>query len=187
MNLWHQLTSRVRALFRKRELDHELDEELRAHIELRTQANIEAGMSPEIARRDALRQFGGVEAVREDCRDQRGVRWLEQLIQDTRFGVRQLRKQLGFTTVAIFSLALGIGTCIAIFSLVNAILLRSLPVPNPQELRVVQWTAVDARLHSIDGAMHTTGNRTVADSVSSELFENLRKQSASIADLFGFA
>src|SRR5436190_7662834 len=143
MNGWRKLELRLRALFRKEKLDAEMDDEMRSHIEMQTQENIEAGMNPEEARYAALRQFGWVESIKETCREQRGVSWIENLGQDIRYGARMLRKNPGFTAVAVLSLALSIGAGTAIFSLVNAILLGSLPVPNPNELRLIKWSGTD--------------------------------------------
>jgi len=100
-------------------------------------------------------------------------------MNDLRHAFRQLQKYPGFTAVAVLSLALGIGAATAVFSLINAILLRSLPVPNPHELRVLQWTGIDARPRSISGEFSTSGNRATAECVSPSLFLGLREKVAS--------
>jgi predicted permease len=125
---------------RKRMLD-DLDQDIREHIEMETRDNIERGMSPEEARYAALRKFGNVTHVKEDTRAVWRFLWLEQLWQDIRYGLRTLAKSPGLAAVAILTLALGIGANTAIFSLIDAVMLRSLPVENPSELVLMKWGA----------------------------------------------
>ena len=128
------LISRLLATFRKSACDRELDQELRAHLDLLIEENLRRGMSPAEARHAALRAFGGVEQTKELYRDRRGLLLFEALLQDVRYAFRTMRQNRVFTAVAILSLALGIGANTAIFSLVDAVLLKSLPVDNPGQL-----------------------------------------------------
>jgi predicted permease len=126
---------RIQSLCRRGRLEAHLDEELRFHIEQLTESNIATGMNPKEARYRALKAMQGYEQKKEECRDARGVNWLENIARDVRYGVRMLRRSPVFTAVAILSLALGIGANSAIFSVIDTLLLRTLPVSHPEELR----------------------------------------------------
>lgn len=123
MNFWRRWFSR-----KKWELD--MQDELRFHLERQIAANISAGMPPETARRQAVLQLGAVEGVKENCREQRSGFWLDSFYADLRYGLRILRRNPGFTAIAILTLALGIGATSSVFSAVDRILFRSLPYPQ---------------------------------------------------------
>jgi predicted permease len=134
-----RLKTALGALLRRTQVERELDEELRYHLERQTELNIRLGMSPEEAGHAARKDFGGVEQAKEQSRDARGVRWLEDLWQDLRYGVRMLFKHKGFTLVTVLTLALGIGANTAVLSVVNAVLLRPLPYHKADELVALEY------------------------------------------------
>ena len=134
MNHWTRLFSR------RQRMMEALDQDIRNFIERETQDNIERGLSPEEARYAALRKFGNVTRIREETRDVWSFVWLEQLWQDIRSGLRQLRRTPSFTMVAVFTLALGIGANTAMYTVINDVLLRPLPYASPS--RIVWITEV---------------------------------------------
>src|ERR1051325_8116767 len=135
------LFQRLRALFQRRNLEQELDEEIRTHLEMQIEDYQRQGMTAEEARYAALRKFGGVDQVKETYRDRRGLPVVETLLRDLVYGLRMLRRSPGTTTVAILSLAFGIGVNTALFSAVDAVLLKSLPVREASRLIVFEWQA----------------------------------------------
>ncbi len=138
MRLSDKTRLRLRALFGRKHVETELHEEFHFHLEHLRDQNLAAGMAPDEARREALRELGGLSQFQEECRDARGVNFIAQLLQDVRYGLRMLLRNPGFSAVAILSLALGIGANTAIFTLINALTLKSLPVAKPEELIQIQ-------------------------------------------------
>ncbi len=144
MSLLKKLRFRLRALTAREELDAELNEELQFHLARQIAQFVEQGMDPAAARTEALRLFGGVEKVKEECRDERRVSLIDNFVQDVGYALRTLGKTKGFAALAILTLALGIGANTAIFSVVNGVLLAPLPYPDGDELMLLQAHAPDA-------------------------------------------
>jgi putative ABC transport system permease protein len=132
---------RLIALLKHDELDRGLNSEVRFHIEMETEKNIRHGMSPDEARRAALRSFGPMEKHKEDTRDARGISWLENFAADLRYGARALFKHPGYALLAVLTLGLGIGANTAIFSVINGVLLKPLPYEHGDRLVVIQQSA----------------------------------------------
>jgi len=137
MTLVSRLARRMRYLLRRTAAEREMDDEMRLHLELEIEDRVGRGLSPEEARRTALVDFGGVERFKEDARTARGVRPVEDLVQDGRYALRVLGKSPGFTAASVLTVAIGIAATTAVFSVVNALLLRPPPVPEPRRLFVL--------------------------------------------------
>ena len=138
MDWFRILVSRIVALFRRRNLDADLEDELGTHLQLAIAENVRSGMHPEEARTAALRAFGGMAQTRETYRVQRGFPWFERVARDIRFASRGLRNAPGFTLTAILTLAFGIGAVASVFSVVDAVLLRPFPFRDPDRLVVLR-------------------------------------------------
>jgi predicted permease len=138
------LAARLRGLFEHQRLERELEDEVRFHLEMQTEDNLQAGMNPAEARYAALRSFGGIEPTKERCREQRAFALVETTAQDVRYAVRTLRKSPGFTATSVAVLALAIGANTAMFSVLNAVLLRPLPYRSPEQLAML-WSEVPSQ------------------------------------------
>ncbi len=168
----HEIWSRIQGLFGRRRNDSDLSEELRAHLEMASEENIRRGMSAKEARDAARKEFGGVEQVKEIYRERRGLPMIETFFQDIRYGARILRKNPSFTAIAILTLALGVGANSAIFSVINSILLRPLPVKDPSQIAILYF-------------QH--GPKNATQSVSYPEFEHIRQQTDSpFSDVLGW-
>src|SRR5262245_45463793 len=141
--MFADLFYRLRAIFRRRAVESDLDRELRFHIECQTEKYIQAGMTSEEAARRARLDFGGAEQMKEECRSARGVALIETSMQDLTYGFRQLRRNPGFTLIAVATIALGIAANTAVFSVMNAVLFAKPPYSDPDRLLTV-WQSYPA-------------------------------------------
>lgn len=146
MSASDSLWTKLRSLFLRNRAERELDAEMQFDLDQRAAAHAAGGMNPRQAKLAAMREFGSVSLAMEECRDTRGTRWLDQLWQDTRLAFRTMRRDPAFASVAILTLALGIGANTAIFSIVNSVLLRPLPFPNSNQLVMVFATEAKSGL-----------------------------------------
>src|SRR5580700_9569663 len=166
MTLWNRTLSWTRTLLRRSRMESEMNAELGFHIEARAEDLMRGGVSRQEALRRARMEFGGIERIKEEGREARGVSFFDELFQDLRHGQRVLRKSPGFALVAVLTLALGIGATTAIFSVVNAVLLRPLAIEDPSRVVLLQeeWKG--------SGVDVSVGN-----------FNDVKKQSTSYAEI----
>jgi predicted permease len=188
------LLSRFRGLWKRDQLERDIDDELRAHLEMRAEDSVRAGMSERDARDDAQRRFGSSTLLKEETRERDLFRWLETFAQDLRYGVRMLRRSPGFTAAVVLTLALGIGANTAIFTLIDAVMLKSLPVKDPQEVVVLQWVDPPVRdrlapqwSRWMDGESWDENGRDVGTSFSYPAFEQIRAHNRVFSGIFAFA
>lgn len=174
--------NRLKGLLPSRRRDQELADELEGHIELLTEDNIRRGMSPADARRAAILKLGGLESVKESYRDQRGLPAVEALFQDLRYAFRGMRRRPGFTLTAVACLALGIGATTALFSVLNAVLIRQLPVKQPEQLVQLRFRG-DGKLPKTVRRSNSGFNRS---SFPHYMLQDLQNGNGAFSELFAF-
>jgi len=180
---------RLRSLFRRGQVEQELNEELQYHLERRIEENIARGLTPEEARHAAMRAMEGLDQQKEKCRDTRRVNIVQDLVQDLRFALRMLWKNPSFAAVVVLTLALGIGANTAIFTMVDAVMFRMLPVQNPEQLVFLSWYDPPGtyRIGTSGYGLSDEQGRPVRMSFARPFVEQLHSQNQVFSNVFGYA
>jgi len=184
----YKLPLRLRSLFKRVRVEQELSEELRFHLDRLTEENVAKGMMPEEARYAALRELGGLEQIKEECRDMRHVNYIENSVQDFRYGLRALRHNPVFTTVALLTIAIGIAANAAVFTVVNSVLLRPLNYPKADELVAVHQIAPGAEgLADFEDGLLLSPSMYFTYAEHNRTFQSLGVWTAGTANITGLA
>ncbi len=187
MSLSSRMRTWWRAVTRRAEVDAQVDEELRFHIESYAEDLMHGRFSRDEAMRRAKAELGSIAARKESCRQAWGTRWFDELRADPRYAVRMLAKSPGFAAIAIGSLALGIGANTAIFSIAKHVLLDRLNVPHAEQLRLLMWTSKrESAVHSVWGDWNKGYDGVYSTSFSDTMYEVLLKENRGLEDLFTF-
>jgi len=178
ISMFNDLWFRLRLLWRGRRSDRELDDELQRHLEHETQKLMASGLDAAEARRRAIVRFGALERVKEECRDARGIAAVTTIAQDASYAIRQFRRSPGLAVVAIVTLGLGVGANTAMFQLLNAVRLKTLPVPRPQEL-------VEIRIAGGNQGMGVNAGRYGV--LTRPLWEEVRRDHPALSGVFAWS
>src|SRR5580765_8388172 len=186
----YKLPLRLRSLFRRSQVESELNEELQYHLDRQIEVLTEQGMRPAEARTIALRRMSGLEQQKEKCREARGVGLIEDFISDLRYALRSFRKNPSLICVIVASLALGIGANTAIFSVINAVSLKMLPVRDPERLVLLSWSAKawpELFMENLEGNSERDAGGISSTSFAVDAYSEVKKQNSVFDQTFAFA